>query len=238
MTTLKEQHDQLMAIKPDDVAHDEANCSFCSGTVTVQTNPEGGDMKTYTEDEFTAAVKEAVTPIQEAANLKVAELQGKLDELTTESEKAELDGQIAEMQSALDIADAKVAAAEKALADTLTYFDELEAARLEAERLEGLKASRRDAVKDAASFSDEKIDEKIDRWVAMSDEDFDSFLDDLRAIVPAATASETEVSTEDEVEKVAETAVENVRSERSNVSVASDVFDARNRGINIREIHI
>jgi molecular chaperone GrpE (heat shock protein) len=80
-------------------------------------------MKTYTEDEFTAAVKEAVTPIQEAANLKVAELQGKLDELTTESEKAELDGQIAEMQSALDIADAKVAAAEKTLADTLSYFD-------------------------------------------------------------------------------------------------------------------
>lgn len=234
MSSLKEQHDKLLAEMPEGATHEEANCSFCSNQV-IEDNPEGGDMKTYTEDEFTTAVQEAVAPIQAAADAKVAEIQAKLDELTAQSEQSEVDARIAEVQAKLDVAEAKAAAAEKTLADTISYLESAVEAEAEAARLETVKSERREAIKAVAAFSDEYVDANIDRWVALSDEAFEATLEDLRAVAVATPKVESEGASE---EVAIETAMENVRTERPSVSTAADVFSARNRGIDVRELNI
>jgi hypothetical protein len=236
MGSLKEQHNKLLAEMPDGATHDEATCSFCSTEVPVETDPEGGDMKTYTEDEFTAAVQEAVAPIQAAADAKVAEIQASLDALTAASEQSEVDSAIAEVQAKLDVAEAKAAAAEKTLADTVSYLESAVAAEAEAARLETVKTERRDAIKAVAAFGDEYIDANIDRWVALSDEAFEATLEDLRAVASVTPATEGEPEVEGEA--AAETAMETVRTERSTTSAAAAVFSARNRGIDVRELNI
>ena len=232
---LQTQHDQLLAEKPEGVEHDEATCGFCNAEYS-NTDPEGGDMKTYTEDEFTVAVKEAVAPVQAAAETKVAELQAKIDELTAQSEQAEVEGQIAEIQAKLDVAEAKVADAEQKVTETLAYFDDLAAQAAEAARLDTLRESRRAAIASVTAFSDEQIDAKLDRWVAMDDETFEAILDDFTAIRTSVAAS---TETDANSEARAETAMENVREERSSAtSAAASIYGALVKGVDVRELNI
>lgn len=235
MSTLKEQHDKLLAEKPEGVEHDEATCSFCNVDESSDTEPEGGDMKTYTEDEFTVAVQEAVAPLQAAADSKVAEIQAKLDALTAESEQSELDSRIAEIQAKLDVSEAEAAAQKQELADVLAYLEAQVAEAVEAARLDDLRSTRRSAIAEATAFSDEQIDEKMDRWIAMDDETFDAILDDFKA-VKASAASASEAESKDEAR--AETAMENVRDQERSTSTMAAILDARSRGLDVRDLNI
>jgi molybdopterin-guanine dinucleotide biosynthesis protein A len=237
MSLLKEQHDKLLAEKPEDVEHDTANCVICTpnAITTNTTNPEGGDMKTYTEDEFTAAVQEAVAALQAANDTKVADLQTKVDELTSKSEQDEFESQIADMQAKLDLAEAATAVAEKEASDIVAFLEDLGAKAVEAARIEDLKAARRIAIAEVTAFSDEQIDAKIDRWVAMDEETFDAILEDFKAVA-AKVPSETETVSE---ETATETAMENVRDQEHAVtSPMAGILDARSRGLDVRDLHI
>lgn len=233
MSSLKEQHDKLLAEKPDDVEHDTANCVICTPN-TITTNPGGGDMKTYTEDEFTAAVQEAVASLQSINDTKVADLQTKVDELTAKLELDEFESQIADMQAKLDLAEAATAVAVKETVDLVAYLEGLEAEAAEAARLETIKTDRRAAIAEATAFSDEQIDAKIDRWVAMDEDMFNAILEDLKAVAASIPVETEIVSTES-----TETAMENVRDvEHSAPSPMAGILDARSRGLDVRDLHI
>jgi len=239
---LKEFHDLLLEQKPESAEHDEENCPFCNEEGDDQNHDEhkdnsndysigGGDMKTYTEDEFTAAVTEAVAPLQAEAAAKVAELQAEIDELRTSQARSEVEGQIAELQADLDKAEIRVAEAERKHDELVAYL-EAEAAAAELATLVELRRSeRRDAVKAAAPFSDEYIDANLDRWVAMEDEAFDAVVEDWKTV---SSSTRQDDVVEEAAEVPAETAMSNVRNEDHGGSVAASVFAARGHGVDVR----
>jgi DNA repair exonuclease SbcCD ATPase subunit len=238
---LKEFHDLLLEQKPESAEHDEDNCPFCNEGIDhdhddTQDNSNysigGGDMKTYTEDEFTAAVTEAVAPLQAAAEAKVAELQSEIDELRTSQARPEVEGQIAELQADLDKAEIRVAEAERKHDELVAYLEAEAAAAEQAALVELRRSERRDAVKAAAPFGDDYIDANLDRWVAMEDEAFDAVIEDWKAVSASSRQATDEV--EEAAEVPAETAMSNVRNEDHGGSVAASVFAARNHGVDVR----
>lgn len=227
MMTLKEQHDKLLEEMPEGASHDADGCPIC--------NPEnddsfgGGDMKTYTEEEFTAAVQEAVAPLQAAAEARVAELEAQVTAMRASAEHEEAKGQIAEVQAELDKAELRVSAAEQKYADLVAALEEAAAAEAEATARSERQTERLEAVKANASFSDEYVSNNIDRWVAMSDEDFAALIEDWKAVSAASSDAEPSLALRD-------TAMSNLRDDKPTRSVASDVFGARNKGIDIRTL--
>jgi hypothetical protein len=235
---LQEFHDLLLEQQPENASHDAENCPFCTESASEISNNDysigGGDMKTYTEDEFTAAVTEAVAPLQAAAETKVAELQSEIEELRTSQARTELEGQIADLQANLDKAEIRVAAAEAKYDELVAYLDAEAAAVEQAALVQARREARREAVKTAAPFADEYIDANLDRWVAMEDEAFEAVIEDWKAVASTARAEEDETG-DAEAESIPETAMSNVRNDHTvNGSVAADVFGARNRGVDVR----
>jgi len=234
---LKDFHDLLLKEKPETADHVAEDCPFCNEDISINHNDYsigGGDMKTYTEDEFTTAVTEAVAPLQAEAAAKVAELQAEIEELRTSQARTELEGQIADLQADLDKAEIRVAAAEAKHDELVAYLDAEAAAEEQAVLAQARREARREAVKTAAPFADEYIDANLDRWVAMEDEAFEAVIEDWKAVASTARAEEDETG-DAEAESIPETAMSNVRNDHTvNGSVAADVFGARNRGVDVR----
>lgn len=236
---LREFHDLLLEQKPETADHDEDGCPFCNEDGDDHNHDDdkdnsndysvgGGDMKTYTEDEFTAAVTEAVTPLQAAADAKVAELQAEIDDLRTSQARSEVEGQIAELQADLDKAEIRVVEAERKYDELVDYLEATVAAAESAAAAELRRSERRDAVKAAAPFSDDYIDANLDRWVAMEDEAFEAVIEDWKNV------SSSTAQVEEAAEVPAETAMSSVRNEDHGGSVAASVFAARNHGVDVR----
>lgn len=137
--------------------------------------------KTYTEAELKAAVDAAIGPL----STKITELEAKHTEAEIETKIAEavqpVADELAQAKTALDVAEAKVTAAEQALADVDAYLK----AEKSAEEAAAEKASRKDAriadVKAVASYSEDRIAARADDWAEMADEEFASFIEDLKA---------------------------------------------------------
>jgi hypothetical protein len=231
--TLKEQHDQLLLEKPEEANHDAEGCPFCNLELNINNDNSigGGDMKTYTEEDFTSAVQEAVAPLQAAADARVSELQLEIEELRTTQAQSEIDGQVAEVQADLDKAEVRVAEAERKYDDLVAYLIAEATAVTEAANLEALRETRREAVKQATALSDEVIDQRLDRWVAMDDDSFEAVLEDWKALSAASRETE-EASEASEIPR--ETAMSNIREHSTSGSVASEVFGARNAGVDVR----
>lgn len=239
--TIKELHDKLLAEKPEDAIHDAEVCPICNPNLHPSTELEslddvedssigGGDMKTYTEEEFTAAVQEAVAPLQAEAAGKVADLEAELEALKADKAKSEVDGQIAEVQAELDKAEIRVADAEARYDAIVAYLEAAVAEKAEAEAREARKDARIAAVKEVTALSDEVIEARLERWIAMSDEQFEEMIEDWKMIPTASHASE-ETGTKVPVE----TAMSNLReTENASESLGSTVIGARNRGIDVR----
>lgn len=151
-------------------------------------------MKSYTEDELRGAVQAAV-------NLAVSEMRTELDSLKSEAHAAEtaaavdariaeavapLEAKVVELQTQLDAAVLE-AAAEKARADA---FEAEKVAAAEAATLEARKDERLAKVKEVANFPEEYLTANADRFVAMSDEDFEARIEDYRQIAAKATGTE------------------------------------------------
>jgi hypothetical protein len=232
MMTLKEQHDELLANKPEDAVHDADACPYCNPQTTNEDSDGGGDMKTYTEEEFTAAVQEAVAPVKAEADAKVSELKAELEANKADAAKSEAEGKIVEMQADLDKAEVRVAEAQAKYDDLVAFLNAEAAAAEEQAHREARRESRRAAIQEASRLSEDIIESRLDRWVEMEDAAFEAMLEDWQSV--ATASAETPVA---EVTAPLETAMSNIREDnRSTKSVASEVLGLRNSGIDIRNL--
>jgi hypothetical protein len=240
MDFFKEQHDRLMSVKPADVSHE--NCNICTPTPVGQENSiEGGDMsKSYTEEEFTAAVLEAVTPVKaELDKLRTSQAQVEIDAAITAAVET-VEAKVAQLETELDAAKVEAAAIEQKFNDTVVILLAEAEEKAEAELRESKRDERRAAVKAATALADDYIDSKLDRWVAMSDEDFAAIVEDWKAagVKPAATQDAATAGKEGSgLDAAADTAMNNTRTEGTqDLSDAKLVFGAHLSGTDIRKI--
>jgi hypothetical protein len=229
--SLREQHDLLLEQIPEGAIHDTEGCPFCSPDLSANSDG-GGDMKTYTEDEFTTAVQEAVAPIQAAAEAKVNELQSELDGLKVTQAKGEAEGRIAELQVELDKAEINLTNANAKYDELVAYLESVEAAKVEAAAQEALRETRAAALAESTPLAQERIAEIVDRFIAMDDESFAALVEDYKTVSSASTKETEETS----VDIPRETAMSNVRDENSSSKGYASVFAARNTGNDIRYI--
>ncbi len=195
---LQHLHDVMLANKPSGVEHDTASCPMCAeGTESPAGG--GGMSKTFTQEEFDAAVVEALKPVQ--AELDALKTQTSQSETETRiaAVKTEAETEKVALQAQLDTA---VLEAEKAKKDHADLLAKIEADKVEAEAAAAREARREERlakVAEVASFPAEYVTANADRWVAMSDEDFESLTDSWKTItaksddgqgdgLPAATA--------------------------------------------------
>lgn len=180
----QEAHDRLLADMPSGVNHDSETCPYCLVA------KEGDMSKEYTEDELKAAVAEALAAFEAE---KSAMAQAKADEAAKEQAHADAlaqkDADAALLQGALDTATVRAEALQKNYDDLVAFLEGEVAADVAKAELETRKAARIAAIKEVANFSDEKIAEAIDRWVAMSDEDFEALLEVGKAVKPQGAAT-------------------------------------------------
>lgn len=232
--TLKERHDQHLAQMPEGAVHDTDGCSICNPDLSVDENSTGGgDMKTYTEEEFNAAVAEAVAPLKAAAEAKVTELQSELDGLKASQAATEAEGRVAELQVELDKAEIRVADATKKYDDLVAFLEGERAAAAEAAEQAARSEARAEVLKASTPLADEKVAEIVDRFIAMDDEAFSAIVEDYKAVSAAAPAGE-QASEKEEIP--AETAMSNVRDEQATEKGFGSVFSARNHGVDVRSI--
>lgn len=225
---LKERHDQMLAQKPDGVDHDAANCVFCNPESDI---PQGGDMTTYTEEQLAAAIKEAVAPIQaELDALRASHAEDEV-EARVSAVKSELEAQIEELQRSLDAAEIKATSAESERDEVLAWLEAEAQAQAEAAEREARKSERLEVIKEAACFSDDHIERNIDRWVAMSDEDFTALVEDYKTLASASQASRETLPTG----VPAETAINHTRTTSNPGSSAlSELHELMSQGIDPR----
>jgi len=145
---------------------------------------------TYTEDDLKeaieAAVSQALAPFQEEAALEALAI-------AFEDVKAPLVAQVETLQNELDTVTLRAETAEGNYNALVTMLEEAQAAQDAAAELAARRDARREAVKDLA-FTAEYVEERLDRWVALSDEDFSELLDGWKAVTSAK--KEETVSTE------------------------------------------
>jgi chromosome segregation ATPase len=136
------------------------------------------DEKTYTEAEHIAILSDRLTK-------ETAELSATVDQLT--GDKTELENKLDVAESAKTAAEAKAAEAEKALEEFKAEIQEREeAAARKDERLKALRESAEHLGEDF--FNDEK---RIERIVAMKDEEFSGYAADLAATAVGAPKGAT-----------------------------------------------
>lgn len=249
METIKELHDALLESIPDGETHDQEHCSICNGNeqATIYSNntnntTRGGDKMTYDEEDFIAAVREAVAPVKATADERIDtltrendSLKAQLEEVHSTQAEQETAGQIAEMQSKLDEAELRASAAEENLSNMVAYLESVTAEKEAVEALEARKSEVRELIRDAAGFRDEYIEENLDRWASMSEELFEATLNDYRA----ARTPATEATSDTPTGALAETAISTVREEKvDKPSNAATVFGARSMGIDVRKFPI
>jgi len=222
--TPREIHDALLAEKPDAAAHDSAGCPICIGT-----SPLEGAPVNYTEEELRAAVEAAVGDLRtelDALKASAAEQETAAQtEVRLAEAKAPLEAKVIELQTALDAAVLE-AAAEKTRADA---FEAEKVAAAEAATLEARKDERLARVKEVANFPADYLTANSERFVAMSDEDFEARLEEYRQIAAKATGTDGLPATS------ALLATREGGSPKSG-SAVSDLFAMRRAGVDPRTL--
>lgn len=185
---------------------------------------------TYTESDLeaavAAAVEEALAPFQEEAALEA------LAKAFADAETP-LKERIAELELALDTATLRAEKAEGDYTSLVAYLDELKAQADAEAALVALRESRRDAVKDLG-FSEDYIEARLDKWVALDEDSFSELLDGWKAV--ASKKVETE-STTDTASIPATTAMKASREDDGDRFAAiREVSRLGLRGVNIRTL--
>ena len=220
MDELLEEHKRVLATKPVDISDDEyaslledhakSNCPLCTKNVTDLNDPdERGDMeKNYTKADIDEAVAAAVAPLKDELDSIKNSAESAAQEAKLEEVKAEADEKVTAAQAEVDTATLEATNAKTELANVIAWLESEKAAAEQASLLESRKEARIAQVKEAAAFEDDYIAKRIDAWVAMDDEAFDSYLEDWKAI-PSAPAMESAA----ESPAPLETAVEGTRTD-------------------------
>jgi hypothetical protein len=165
--TDQQKHDFLLEVRPDGASHDNAVCMYCTSKASEEENVADDPVAIFTQEQhdvlLATAVEKAVVEASTSADAEVLSLNEQLEAASTAAD-----------ESARTIAELETAAAD----------------RVEAERLAVLAGERVEAVAAVVEFSDEQIETRKEAWTSMSEEDFDAYLDDLRAVAKAAPAAE------------------------------------------------
>jgi hypothetical protein len=185
----------------------------------------------YTEDDLReaieAAVSQALAPFQEEAALETLSQ-------AFEDVKAPLVAQIASLQNEVDTATLRADTAEANYNALVALLEDAKAAEEAAAELTARREARREAVKDLA-FTAEYVEERLDRWVALSDDDFAELLDGWKAV---ATKKEEKVVT-DETTIPATTAMKASREEDNKGDRFASIREISRlglQGVNIRSL--
>lgn len=225
MDELLKEHDELLSKIPDGVAHDTANCPICNlegepSGANENDDPEGGDMsKTYTEDEFNAAVAAAIEPLQsELDTIKASKTEQEIEARIAEA-VATVEAEKAELQKSLDSALVEASESKAALTDLTAFLEAEVQAAEQAAAYDARKTERLAQVKEVASFTDEHLEANADRWTNMSDEDFAAQIADWKEVANAASKPAGETVTEKKIPAV--TAMVASRSEQGTDKFAS-----------------
>lgn len=194
----KQVHDALLAMQPEGETHDP--CELC----VVKSNESAAEESApairkednsmdpiYTQEQADSLAEAAVNKAVEAlASTHLEALAAKDAEIT--EAKAEL----ADVQAKRDQDQVELAAAQS----KVTELEDEIARRDEEVARESRKAERLEKVTELKAFSEKYVEENIARWVEMPEEQFASFVEQVRdmaaAIVPAEKASETVVPEE------------------------------------------
>lgn len=228
---LRKQHDELLTQKPENAVHNEEDCVFCS-----KDSEGGGDMKTYTEDEFNKAVAAAVAPVQaELDTIKSSMAEGEVEDRVAEIQ-AEADSKVSEAEGKLDQAVASQKVAEKTLEDALAYLEDVAKEAEKAAELEALRASRRQAIEDLDLYDEAFIDSKIDFWAGLSDDDFAALVDSIKVTVEKASEKTVKEGQESASSSVLDSTRDDVASAASKDDLG-DILGARNAGFDIHSIY-
>lgn len=227
---LKELHDRLLELRPEDASHDESQCPFCNPDLETSeahpTNPEGGLVKTYTEEEYAVLLKQVAD-----LEAKVTELDGVRQESVVEAKvaeaKTELETQIADLQTQLDAAVNKAETAEKERDEIVTFLESVKTDEEAKVAFETTKAARIEKVKEVANFSDEYIAQRSDAWAKLDEEAFEAALADWAVIAKKDTSETIPTST----------AMTAARTEpKSENGVLREVLGLRFKGIDTRTV--
>lgn len=178
---LRAIHDLLVEAKAPESEHGPANCGVCAERAGLTPVHQEGHVSTYTKEQLDAAVAEATGPLQaQLAELEKAQTAEQIAAQIAEA-VTPLNDKIAELEAASDTLTAELNTV-KAERDELVQAntDREAAAAAEAE-----KAARRDErvskVLEVASFTEEQVAERADRWADMDDTSFDTLIEDLKA---------------------------------------------------------
>lgn len=231
-TDLREMHDKMLEAIPSGAVHDSSACPFCATSDLEIANSTGGivsEEKTYSEADMQSALDKVEALEAQVARLSQAAEDATIDSRITEA-KAELESQIADLQSRLDTATLEAEAAKSELEAVTSFLAAEAAAAEEAAAVEARKAERVERVKEAASFPDEYLEQNADRFAAMSEEAFELALEDWKTIAPKREES-SELPP-------AETAMQGNRSVNTNsdINAMRSVLGARNLGVDVRSI--
>lgn len=195
---LKELHDRLLAIKPEEASHDAESCEFCNGThesehanINVST---GGSVKTYSEEEYDALLAQVAdleTKVNELESVRQeSAMEAKIAELT-----AQFEAQVSDLQTQLDTAVLEVKAAQDEKSAIVSYFEDLATAEEQAAALVAVREERVARVKEVASFPEDHIAARADAWAALDEEAFEALLADWKAIASKGDGSTVPVAT-------------------------------------------
>lgn len=192
-------HDWLLEHKPEGASHDPDECSFCKREIASE-QEEGvtAETKIFTQEQHEQLLASAVEKASTEASA------------SADKELLRLNEQLEEAQAALTQRDEEIEGLKAQIAE-----------REQADRLAEVASERIKLVRAVANFTDEQIDERSERWAKMSEEDFESYLDDLREVAKAAPGEEKEVP-ETKFNGTRETAGE----KGSEKSVVADFFSS------------
>lgn len=242
LTAFKLTHDEIFERMTDSEKAEHlgsGSCGLCVESETAALN-EGGEpvSKTYSEEEVKALVKNAV---DEAT----APLEAQLAEVETSKAQEEFDAKIATLEAEhaqaidtlkaeLDTAKVEAGANEQKFNDVIAYLESEKAAADEAAAIEARKEERLAAVKEVASFDEAYLEENIDRWASLSEEDFGA----LTASWDAVKATVKPVGGEELPSGLpAESAMHNGGGESGKaVPAYKEIIGLRSRGIDARTL--
>lgn len=180
---------------PDDLSKNVVDIETTVETL-VESHPGGGDMsKTYTEEEFAAAMKplqDELDALKEQANAEAVD--AKLSELD-EAHKVELE----ELRKELDDAVLKAQASQEAHDAVVTWLEATAAEQAETDEREARKDDRLTKIAAVAEFPQEFVEKNTERWIAMSDEDFDLTVEGYKVTVELAKAASDPKSDKEEL---------------------------------------
>ncbi len=167
MSTEKQIHDLLLEVRPEGAEHDQANCMLCTVEASEEENVATEDQAILSQKQHDVLVTTAVEKASAEAT-------------------ASADAEVISLNEQLEIANKTI----EETVERVTALEQEIADAVELERLSGLETDRVAAVLAVVTFSDEQIAKRKSTWANLSEEDFESYLEDIQVAAKAEAKTE------------------------------------------------